>query len=341
VKRWLGALGATGLLAVVLHPFFFVIYRLMVFNTTPRDEYWPYMLWLLGEPGGKLHESPYVYRPLSALAAAPFYYLLPTISLANIPPSIPVTELRGIAAIAALSFVAAIAASVVAYRIAIDKAGLGRIEGAIAGTLMFIFFWHSAVHGIDSVAMLALAIAVYLLDRPFWFAAWAFVSIVINEKIAMVLVIWLTVRCVLVADDRRRLAGQWIAAVIAFGLYLAMVKIVHVPGNEYQMTPSGYLANVLTNLSVLPTARGLLLNVLPTLILLGLTAWSWRQLPRNIGGGLFRPIDMLVIIGLCAITLVLTQEFQIGRIVMHAAALFVVPIGASLGLWLRKQPVHC
>jgi hypothetical protein len=207
---------------------------------------------------------------------------------------------------------------------------------------MFMFFWHAAVHGIDSIAMLVMAIAVYLLDRPYWFAAWAIASAAFNEKIVMALLIWLTARCVFVAEDRRRLAWQWAATVAAMGIYFAMLGILRVPGNEYQLTPSGYIANTLWSIEVMATARGLLLNVLPVVIILGLTAWSWRRLPREIGGGLFRPIDMLVILGLCAITLVLTLHgFQMGRIIMHAAALFAVPIAAAIGLWLRKEPARC
>jgi hypothetical protein len=50
----------------------------MAFNTVPRDEYAPYLLWLLNMPGGGFPGSLYGYRILSTIAGAPFFYLLPS-----------------------------------------------------------------------------------------------------------------------------------------------------------------------------------------------------------------------------------------------------------------------
>lgn len=55
-----------------LLPFFFVILRLMIFDTVPRDEYEPFLLWLLDQPGGA-----FLLRP-TAIACSRWSRLLPS-----------------------------------------------------------------------------------------------------------------------------------------------------------------------------------------------------------------------------------------------------------------------
>ena len=84
-------LGYFALLAILFHPFFFITFRLMAFDTVPRDDYARYLLWLLHEPGGAFPGSLYGYRILSVLAAAPFYYVLPALPLTNLPTGLEPT----------------------------------------------------------------------------------------------------------------------------------------------------------------------------------------------------------------------------------------------------------
>lgn len=147
---------------------FFVIYRLMVFNTVPRDDYGPYLLWLLHQPGGHLPSSPYCYRILSMVAAAPFYYLLPTIRLSNMPDTMLASApyLKATAAVAALSLVSMVLAAVVIYRTAVDRAKLSRMEGLTAAALLFAFCWNSGFFAIDPLAILLVAAGIYVIGEP-------------------------------------------------------------------------------------------------------------------------------------------------------------------------------
>ncbi len=111
--KWITRFGVFAVLALVLHPIFFAMFRMMVFETVPRDDYEPLLLWLLSEPGGQLLSSPYPYRILSYGAAVPFYYLLPTIDLSGLPESLPLPQLRATATMAALSYASLIGACVV------------------------------------------------------------------------------------------------------------------------------------------------------------------------------------------------------------------------------------
>ena len=52
---------------------FFDSYRIAFFKAELYDDYARYLIWLLGEPGGALPKSPFVYRIGSVVFAAPFY----------------------------------------------------------------------------------------------------------------------------------------------------------------------------------------------------------------------------------------------------------------------------
>ena len=77
--------GGRRCIALILHPLCLILFRLMIFDTLPRDDYAPMLLWWLGQPGAVPPTSPYGYRVLSMLAAVPFYHLLPPFALTNLP----------------------------------------------------------------------------------------------------------------------------------------------------------------------------------------------------------------------------------------------------------------
>src|SRR5262245_43336769 len=111
------ALLAGGLL--LFYPLFFVVFRLSAFKTVPTDDYAPYLLWVLQEPGGAFPLSPYCYRILSMFAAVPFYYILPPLDLTNIPGTISPTWHRATAALSALSFVSMVGTMPVVVMLAV------------------------------------------------------------------------------------------------------------------------------------------------------------------------------------------------------------------------------
>ncbi len=108
----------------------------MVFDTLPRDDYAPFLLWLAGAPGGAFPESPYGYRLLTMVAALPLYYALPALRLTNLPAALTPQYVQATAAIAALSYLSLLAAGLLSYRIARDRAGLPRREATLAGVLL-------------------------------------------------------------------------------------------------------------------------------------------------------------------------------------------------------------
>lgn len=309
---------------MALNPLFFVLYRLAVFDTVPRDDYAPYLMWLLGT-GGALPDSPYAYRVGSMLLAAPFV-ALPPIPLSNLPAALSQPWLRATAALTMLAYLSWIAAGMLGFAAGI-RAGLGRSAAVLAGVLVFALMPYVQITAIDPLAVALIAGGVVLLERPGWFAGLLAVSVPVNEKVALVLAVWLTVRCVLSAADRRRFARQWAAALAALLAYIALVLILRLPGNAYQLTPGTFLDTVRANLAAYASARGVLLNAVPIGVLSAIALLGRRA-------GLFRRADLLVIPALMGVALILTQFYQAGRIVMHAAPIFAAPFAARMVEWL-------
>jgi hypothetical protein len=193
---------------------------------------------------------------------------------------------------------------------------------------------HSQIFGIDAFAILLVAAGIYLMARPLAFAMLIVAAVFANEKVVIVFAVWLTLRCAMSPAERRRFGAQWLAAMAAVAAYLAALTILRLPGNGYQLAPGGYIATVVMNLRASISARGLLLNMWPVVVLLAVSVFGWRTGRRGGFAEPFGPADILVIPALIVVALVLTQFFQTGRIVMHAAPLTVIPAAAALGRWM-------
>ena len=321
----------------VLYPIFFVILRLSIFKTVPTDDYAPYLLWVLQEPGGAFPLSPYCYRILSMLAATPFYYILPSLDLTNIPEALSPTWIRATAALSALSFVSMVGTMATIAALAVRKCGLTLRDGFLAALVLLLLILYTQITAIDPLAVFVISLALLLLDRKWAFAILVLISVGINEKIALVLAMWLTIRWVLVPSDRARFSLPWISSLAAVGLYLAIVLLLRFPGHEYQLQPSGFKDTIVANLQAYLSLRGVLLNALPAVVLAAIGALGHLGRDANRTGGTFRTIDLLTIPCMILIALIFTQQFQAGRLVMHAAPLFVLPFAAALPLHNRRR----
>ena len=125
---------------------------------------------------------------------------------------------------------------------------------------------------------------------------------------------------------------------MAVAFYVLILVSVRLPGNEYQTDLAEYPSTALTNLKVWLDARGFALNILPVAVLFSVAMTSWRFLKQPFAKGLFRPADILVIPALILLALVATEFYAVGRVVMHAAPLYVVPAGAAVGVWIKRPP---
>lgn len=328
-------LGYFSVLALLFHPFFFITFRLMAFDTVPRDDYARYLLWLLHEPGGAFPGSLYGYRILSVLVAAPFYYVLPTLPLTNLPASLDPNYLQATAALAAVSYLAMVAGAMMAYRLVVDRFARPPLEGLFAAAFILVCQSYAAFFGIDPLAFLLIVCSLYAIDRIWLFAVIMAAAILFNEKVLIIFAIWVSLRFVF-STERTFFRPRLIVVGAAVAAYVAMLAIVRLEGHSEQLDANAYIPSLLQNIvATVTTPRGLILNILPCVLLAGVVWWSWLQLGRR-HDGIYARLDLLVIPALIVVTLVLTQFYQVGRIVMHAAPLFAVPVSLGLGAWLRR-----
>jgi hypothetical protein len=203
----------------------------------------------------------------------------------------------------------------------------------LAAALLWALGWFGQFTALDPLSIGLVALGVAIVDRPAWFAALVLASVPFNEKVAMTLAVWLAIRCGLSRADRAALGVQCVAALAAVAAYLALVKLVPMPGNSYQLNPADYPTTLRENIAAYASARGVMLDALPIAVLAAIGVAGHARGGRI---GPFRAADVLVVPALAVVALFLTHLFQAGRIVLHAAPLFVAPAVASLGRWLDE-----
>jgi len=326
------SLAAFAVVAILLHPFLFLLHRVAVFRAVPFDDYAGFLLWLAGHPEGAFPLSPYCYRILSMAAALPLFHAVPALGLTNVPADTSAMWLRATLALNLLNYLAVVAAAVLVARWGQRRFGLLPTEAMLAGGLLFALAWFTQLAAVDGVALLLVAVGMTLLRRPLALCGLLLLATGTNEKVALVLALWLGVRVVLVPADRPELWLPFALAAAAVGLHLTAVAALGFPGHEYQTGLTGSLATVLENLRAYATPRGMMLNVLPIAVLGAVAGWAARAREGTLW---FRAVDGLVVVALVLVALRFTQLYQVGRIVMHAAPLFVVPAVLAL----RRRPV--
>ena len=332
---------AVAILAIVLLPFLFVIYRLSLFDASPHDDYARFLLHMLHLPGGEVPGSPYGYRGLAVLAAVPFFYALPELPLIAVPAGLSLDLVRATAALALLSYLCLVGTLYATYRLARDRAGQHAASALLATALMFVLLWYTDFLALDPLAMLLTMLGLYLLPHRQGFTLLLLATPVINEQIAIIFALWLTLRCVSSQADREVLGLQWATAIAALLVYAALVTMVQLPGGGAPFDSGSYVATLRDHLATQATGRALILNLLPIVLLLSLGlighfGWPRRQSSRPRWDGLFRRVDLVMIPVMAVVAL--TQFSESGRIVLHAAPLFVVPAGAVLLHRLAGKP---
>lgn len=264
------------LLAIVFSPVFFAIYRTMIFNTLPRDDYAPYVLWLLHAPGGQLPGSPYTYRVLTAAVAAAIFHFIPLVHFSQLPGTISPLYAKATEAVALLSYLSVIGTLLLAYLAARKIYQRTQPEALAAAVIAGVSLLYSAYWAIDPPAILAIFIGVLLVERRWLFALFILATIFFNEKILIVFAGIFAIRSILARGFFRTHLIQIVATALAIAIYLGTVHVLAFSGNNYQLTPSLFLHTVFANLHFLASTKGAYLDDLPYVLLLFL--W-WR------GGG--------------------------------------------------------
>jgi hypothetical protein len=327
---------AVTLLAAALQGFF-TNYRIAIFKVISYDNYAPYLLYLLGDPEGKIPHSPWVYRIGSVILAYPFYHL-PLIPLegdrvgAIVHDTLPYA--KATQAICAASFFFVTLSCVIVFLYGRLRLKLSNEAAFVGSAIMFLLYQQTLLVTIDGIAALPITIlAITIFERmTLTFAISILVSAFINEKI--VLTAFLLVALRLLFTREHRTSYLWMTAFAAVSLlgYVAVVYVLHFPGNENHTDPSTYLPSLWRMLNVQFTAKGAYLTIWPALLLAGLwlVGMSVSRRRRLAAGA-----DIGVIFGMLFIAFALGVNYNVGRIIMYSAPIFVI---TAMVVLVRPSP---
>jgi hypothetical protein len=301
------------------------------FQTVPRDDYAPYLLWL-ADRGGSMPGSPMCYRILSVAAALPFFWTVPAYRFSElVNPDLG--YLRATQSLALVSWFALVGVSLVVFRIARDRFQASRASALAAFLALPLYASYVSLTGVDPLAMLFIASGYYWLHTTWIFVPLLLISAFINEKVALVFTLLLGAR---ILADRHSFLRKHRAQVIACGVALASYMVTRqwlaIPGNEKQMQPGEYLNSARQLLELTFTMKGLVQNIFPSALCLAAFALvrRYRETAANLQGAAY---DIVVPIGLIAIGVVINVTYTLGRLVMHALPLVLPAACVVIDRW--------
>ena len=311
---------------IISIPSFFDIYRLLAFNTFPRDDYAPFLL-RFTSGHGVWPGSPYGYRVLSVLPAVPLYWTLPLYRF-SLLPNLDASYLRAVEALAFLHFLSVAGAATVAFAIVSKKIGGSIGEAGLTAALTIILSGFLGKTGIEPFDVFVIFVLLYILEQPLVFSLAVLLTPFVSEKIPMFLLFLMASRSIFVRGFFGSHRWQTGSSVCAAGLYVAALMIFHLPGNEYQQAAGHYIPRIFDTIkTAFGSLKGIELDMLPALVItipcLVFSLYSDRSTE------MLAKSDFLVPIGLAVVASAATfpRDFNIGRVTAFAFPLTIIACG--------------
>ena len=308
-------------ICLISYPSFFEIYRVMAFDVIPRDNYAPFLLHLVGGKGS-WPGSPFGYRVLSVLAAAPFYWVLPIYKFSLLPKH-DIADLRALQALAFLSFVSSAGSATVAFQLFRRRLGSDVDLAALAAVITIVLSAFFDRTGLDAFGIFVIFAFFYWLERVAIFTTLFLLVPFINEKIIVFFLLLLISRSIFVSGFAASHRWQTGSVVIALLIYLSVLAVVRLPGNEFQIASSHWLPHLgdmtLTSVS---SIKGVVLNVLPVFVII--TPCALLSFYHRTSTELTAVSDLIVPLGLLITALVATFGYTVGHVVSYALPLTVI-----------------
>lgn len=321
-------------ICVLTLPSFFQMYRLMAFNTFPRDDYAPFLLhFVLGK--GSWAGSPFGYRVLSVLAAAPLYWLLPLYKF-TLQPAADLSYLKATQALAALCYLSAAASATIAFAIVRQTFGRSVVEAALAAAFTVILSAFSSEGGIDRFGIFVIFVLLAILGRPVVFSLLFLLAPFTNEKIVMVFLFLAVSRSIFVPGFLKAHRLQNASIVAGTVIYVLALKIIRLPGNEWQTSAVHWLPQFARMIATsLSSPKGLVLCVIPSLVMI-IPCVMFALRSRESTEQIAVP-DFLVPLGLLAAALALTDGVNVGHVLSYSLPLTVF----ALAMLFREPLTGC
>ena len=307
------------ILPLILYPLFFDIYRLMVFNVVPRDDYAPYLLSILGEEGGRIPGSPFVYRPLSVIFAIPFYYLLPVYRFSLLDSSISIEYLKASQSLAFVSYLSIILTSYFVYKTSIQSR-LSKETALAASLLTVLLFNFTTTSGVDPIGIFFITVFFYYSQNLLISSLLLLFCVFLNEKIIILVFLAFFLRTISDILAKRidyRNVFLSATAFFCFLVYVLVRRSIGASGNANQLDFSTYIPSFFHQIEITLSLKGLVLIVFSTVIVV-LMFLIARAHSRRIYIS-----DPLIPIALFLVAAASKVEWNIGRIVFYS---FTIPL---------------
>lgn len=320
---------------IISIPSFFDIYRLVAFNTAPRDDYAPFLLRLTSDHG-VWPGSPFGYRVLSVLPAVPLYWVLPIYRF-SLLPNIDASYLRAVEALAFLDFLSVAGAATVAFQIVYQKVGGSVGEAGLTAALTIILSGFLGKTGIDRFEVFVIFVLLNALEQPLAFSLAALLTPFVNEKIPMFLLFLMVSRSIFVRGFFVSHRWQMVASVFAGALYVAALMIIRLPGNEWQQAIGQYIPRVFDTIKIaVGSLKGIELDILPILVItIPCVVFS---LFSDRSTGMLAKSDFLVPLGLAIVASATTvpRQVSVGRVASFALPLTIIASGILVNRYDKR-----
>jgi hypothetical protein len=316
------------IICLISFPVFFDIYRMLAFNTTPRDDYAPFLLWFVSRQG-RWPGSPFGYRVLSIIPAIPLFYILPFYKFSLLPGT-NLTYLKATEALSAVSFLATAGAATVAFKMVRSKLGRGLGEAAFAAMLTIALAHFDGIGGVDPVGVLFVFVLLYCFERGEIFCPLVIVAPFANEKTLFFFLFLVAGRLIFVPSFWRSHIWQIAAVVASLATYIIVLKFSCLLGNEGQTELGRRLPLLLiVSKTSVSSLKGVVRNIVPVLIFAA--PCLWFALRKKEANGLMTASDLAVPLGMLLVGLSFTEGVQVGRIVSYAMPLTIIAGVTLLG----------
>lgn len=321
-------------------PTFFDIYRSAAFHNAPIDDYFTYLRAMLRQ-GGQFPSAPFIYRPLAVIVAAPFYYTLPLYQF-TLLPDMDHKQLRAIEALSMSWYVGMLLTSWLTYLTATRRLRVSRISALLMACVAFGLLGHCG--GIDSVVISMIALIIYFQEKPLVYFLLMIVSAALNEKIPIIFFAFWIVRLaevIYLRDGHAKALLKWIIPpLLSLMIYASFRLIVRAGGSEQQTDPTRWLADLLATARATFSAKGLVLNAAPLVLMLALVILAWRgsRVSKGLSWAYRRfPWDISCLAAITLAAFAADVQYNVGRTVMHAFPIYLPSIGLLLDASFGRQ----
>lgn len=310
------------LFLILVTPIFFIIYRIMIFNTTPYDPYYEYLLYHLGKNPGFVPQSPFIYRFLYPILGGFIFKITPIIPLSQNSVFSP-DEALAIQSLALLNSIIIITIFVLSGVYLIKQKYFNKPVIICSSIVILFLLFQTSFFGIDPMSLLCILVLLFYINNPKIFSTGILLSLLVNEKVALLYFLYFILTLKSIKLNHVPLLSSFLSCLF----YYILRKYGPFEGYDNQVIFSHYLPSFISSFNYIFGLKGLYLNIFPVLILIIFYLFS----NTHINLLWLLPI-LLLLIGM-----LMNLNFTIGRFVLHALPFFIPAIYQTLDVFLDTR----